>query len=386
MRPIPRRPFALNLNLNLTSSTPPDQDSGPATPAPAEFTDPRFLQPTPEPLTLTRPQSFKNLTSGALYGIYSPTASADDVFADQEELDTPWGTGAQTPIKRPSLDDATYGLMRDRSHAIRRRSSIRPCEPQILHLSAPSPLSLAFRSLLLFVLGVGYGVLVTTTRFHSQSGRLSPFTEGIVRPTYNWAHLASWGVAGVILGRLLPWFDRVWEQSVGEEADDVVVSEKDGAPTKDPDPSTDWALVIRAVGAFVGILFAIRKVAWASTLQVSLSLALVNPLMWWLIDRSKPGFVLSTIVGLAGSGLLLGVNPEIMPSPSSFSYANASSTEPSSYDDLLTLGGLAQPQTVETGVWMLSVLFCSCVCFGNIGRRLAMGRSAVIKGRWAGVQ
>jgi hypothetical protein len=41
---------------------------------------------------------------------------------------------------------------------------------------------------------------------------------------------------------------------------------------------------------------------------------------------------------------------------------------------------------VESGVWMLSVLFCSCVCFGNIGRRLAWGSSAVVKGRWGGVR
>lgn len=54
--------------------------------------------------------------------------------------------------------------------------------------------------------------------------------------------------------------------------------------------------------------------------------------------------------------------------------------------DVLMLGGLAKQETVETGMWMLSVLFCSCVCFGNIGRRLTWSRSAATKGRWAGVQ
>ncbi|KAH7159900.1 insulin-induced protein-domain-containing protein [Dactylonectria estremocensis] len=383
LRPIPRRPF----DLNLMTPTPPEQDSSPATPAPSDLAASlRFLQPTPEPLSLTRPQSFLNLTSSTLFGIYSPaTPSARDrVFDDRVELDTPWGNGAQTPIKRPSVDEATYELMRDRSHLVRRRSSFRPTEAPVQFAPPPSLFSLALRGLLLFLLGVGYGVLVTTTRFHSGAGNISSFTDGIIRPAYNWAHLGFWGVAGVALGALLPWFDRVWEESFGEVDDDVVVVEKDGA-SKDLGPSTDWALVIRAIGAFVGIVFAIRKVAWASTLQVSLSLALVNPLLWWLIDRSKPGFVLAAAVGLTGSAFLLGVNPDMMPTPAASPYGNISVTGTSSHDDLLTLGGLARQETVETGVWMLSVLFCSCVCFGNIGRRLAIGRSAV-RGRWAGVR
>jgi hypothetical protein len=38
-----------------------------------------------------------------------------------------------------------------------------------------------------------------------------------------------------------------------------------------------------------------------------------------------------------------------------------------------TLGlGLVSTESVECGIWILSVLFCSCVCFGNIGRRLAL--------------
>lgn len=253
VRPIPRRPF----NFNFTGATPPEEDSSPGTPASPDRQDPRFLLATPEPESLTRPQSFQDLTSSTLYGIYSPTTN--NVFSNQDELDTPWGTGAQTPIKRPSIDDATFDFLRDRSHGIRRRSSIRTGDAPNLTSSPPLP-SLALlisRGLLLFCLGVGYGAMVTTTSFHSQSGKLSSLGEGIGRPRYNWAHLATWGVAGVILGALLPWFDGVWEESVGEGRDDVEVVKTDGAPTKDPDPRSDWPLVIRAVGAFVGILFAI---------------------------------------------------------------------------------------------------------------------------------
>jgi hypothetical protein len=321
-----------------------------------------------------------NLTSSTLFGIYSPTASSssrDRVFADRDELDTPWGTGAQTPIKRPGIDDATFDFMKDRSHQIRRRSSIRSQAPPMPANTSPSAGALVMRGLLLFVLGVGYGMLVTS-RFNSDSD--SHASSG----TYNWAHLSFWGLAGVALGALFPWFDRVWEDSFGEKGDEAVI---ENTPAKDDDSGTDWAIAIRAIGAFVGIVFAIRKVAWASTLQVSLTLAMVNPLLWWLIDRSKPGFFLSTAVGLAGSMILLGINPDMMPAPAHAPFRQlVNATTPSQDEVVPILGGFAHQDTLETGMWMLSVLFCSCVCFGNIGRRLTLGPSATAKGRWAGVR
>ena len=252
-RPIPRRPF----NLEFTSPTPPDNDSEPASPAPPEFANSRFLNPTPDPVSsLSRPQSFLNLTSSALYGIYSATTSGRDRgFGGPVEGDTPWGTGAQTPVKRPSVDEATFEFMKDRSHVHRRRTSFRPHEKPHLSSSSSTALSMTLRVILLFGLGVGYGVLVTT-RFHS--GQALP--SGIIRhQEYNPKHLAFWGVSGVVLGALLPWFDRVWEDSFGGGEEDEVVLEKDGAP-KESEPNTDWALVVRAIGAFVGIVFAIVSV------------------------------------------------------------------------------------------------------------------------------
>lgn len=122
-------------------------------------------------------------------------------------------------------------------------------------------------------------------------------------------------------------------------------------------------------------------------MQVSLTLAMANPLLWYLIDRSKPGFLLSAATGLVGSVVLMGVNPEIMPTPaglSSGSFGRNSTNH--SGGDTLVLGGLATQKTIETSIWVLSVLFCSCVCFGNIGRRLALNKSAVGRGRWAGLR
>lgn len=196
-----------------------------------------------------------NLTSSALYGIYSATTSGRDRgFGDPLDGDTPWGTGAQTPVKRPSVDEATFEFMKDRSHVHRRRSSFRPYDKAHLSSSSSNTLfSLVPRVVLLFCLGVGYGVLVTT-RFHSGQ----PMPQKIIRhQEYNPLYLAFWGVSGVALGALLPWFDGVWEESFGEGEMDEVVSEQDGTPPKGSESNTDWALVVRAIGAFVGIVFAI---------------------------------------------------------------------------------------------------------------------------------
>lgn len=55
-----------------------------------------------------------------------------------------------------------------------------------------------------------------------------------------------------MLGSLLPWFDTLWATAFDGGSEKVA---EDGA--RDAAPGTDWALVMRAVGAFVGILFAI---------------------------------------------------------------------------------------------------------------------------------
>lgn len=416
-RPVPRRPFT----MDLMSVTPPYEDgldapeytSGTAPQEPSSTY--RYLDASFTPTdadSLSRPQSIRNLTSSTLMGIFSEAASSfDRSFVDRDESDTPWGTGARTPIKRPSVDEATYQLMRDRSHLPRQQSSLGPVDTTRPPSWAAVTLSRASRAMLLFILGIGYGVLVT--RLQDEQQYLADLTEGIMKPGANWTYLTFWGVAGVVLGSLLPWVDRQWEPAKSE-ADST--ADEDEAARNLLGPGTDWALVMRAIGAFVGIVFAIvrirrertsrrrvrltphlaqRKLAWASTLQVSATLALVNPLLWWLIDRSKRGFMLSACVGLTGSMFLLGVNPDMMPTPSRSSppsvtaahnYSSSSAAAATSGMPTLVLGGLAKQETVETGVWMLSVLFCSCVCFGNIGRRLARSSKAWSSGRWGGVR
>jgi hypothetical protein len=120
-------------------------------------------------------------------------------------------------------------------------------------------------------------------------------------------------------------------------------------------------------------------------MQVSLSLALVNPFLWYLIDRSKPGFLLSAAVGITGSAVIMGLNPDMMPAPARLATAtqlhNSTWTHSPGSSPVLT-----SQDTIEMAIWMMSVLFCSCVCFGNIGRRLVLNSSAAARGRWGGVR
>ncbi|EFX03039.1 insig domain containing protein [Grosmannia clavigera kw1407] len=287
------------------------------------------------------------------------------------------------------------------------------------------------RAVLLFVLGMGYGVLVS--RLHSETQ--DRFVDGTAASaveqdtasaarrgtaydaTNDWCYLVSWGISGVVLGLLLPWFDSLWNRTFGI----------DGQHARDKShmaPETDWALVVRGIGAFAGIALAMRKLQWASTLQASLTLALTNPFLWYLLDRSKSGLLLATAVGLVGSVVLTALELDLMPNPGSrrddlyathcggngvyasqfngsTTLSSASRAESSSSATAISSSAstaataaaaaaaaarnLVSGATVEMAIWMVSVLFCSCVCFGNIGRRLALRPATVLTSAVVGV-
>lgn len=247
-RPIPRRPF----NVNLTSPSPTDEtDASDSQQPPSETDSARFLSAANSLLagtpSISRSSSAMNLASGALYGIYGPTATGKNgVF----EGDTPWGTGAQTPLE--------IGSVGRRAPLQRRRSSWRSVDSGAhkdpLHtLSAGS---LVVRGLCLFGLGVGYGVLLS--RFQDSSPWLSgnSFAENINLST-DWKNLAFWGVAGVAWGAGMPWLDKLWYDTFGEDGEEIEMANETDLLSGGEDLTTDWALVMRAIGAFVGIVFAI---------------------------------------------------------------------------------------------------------------------------------
>lgn len=443
LRPLPRRPFELNLTPATSSSSANSSQPSPnpnnhanrdafsaqldarlsSTNVSRSFT-PGSSAAQDDGEDVKRSRSILNLTASTLFGIYQPTASGGG--AEASEPPTPWGTGAETPA---------YGTGSGIGGAFGSSSELREWEQLRLaglgtrHAAEPVPsprrevssgdkgrfevyssssadkrasdasavvdkggnrvLGLVARVVALFGFGVVYGVMIS--HLHDNRHIAPVRVDGIDRG--HWGYLVFWGLAGVALGSALPWVDLIWE---GESAAASAKS-KDGRRVRAKgqvlgtaggrsrdDAGQDWNDVVRSVGAFVGIAFAIRKLPWQSTLQVSLTLALVNPALWYLLDRSKPGFTLSMLVGLTGTAimLLLGQHADsvaFIPSP-----PIVGGTGPNSSVRLGARGGRVgaggigggaesdYESTVGVATWFASVLFCSCVCFGNIGRKLAI--------------
>ena len=249
LRPIPRRTF----ELTPASS----ESSAPPTPV-RDTSDPSHLDPrSNEDFPPSRTRSILNLTASTLVGIYSPSSGGPS----RDEHPTPWGTGAQTPARRRSPDELRVPAIGAYEHPPKIQSHH--------HLGFRNFfLPLALRTVLLFAFGAAYGIIIT--HLHDDQ-RLAPIkVEGIDR--YSWRYLIFWGVAGVGLGSLLPWVDILWDETLGHNGDSDMKSSaqelsRSGATDSEEDDhpvlrrgsglGADWNPVVRSIGAFVGIAFAI---------------------------------------------------------------------------------------------------------------------------------
>lgn len=102
--------------------------------------------------------------------------------------------------------------------------------------------------------------------------------------------------------------------------------------------------ILRSLIAFLGILYAIRKVEWKSSLQMAMTWSLINPGLWLLLDGTISGFVASIIV--AGAGLTL-------------IYIQNSLADSSNVEHLPTVF-----------LFIGSFFFCGVIIFGKLGRFL----------------
>jgi len=106
------------------------------------------------------------------------------------------------------------------------------------------------RGLVLFGFGVCYGAIVQRLHDNKRISIAPVEVRGIDRAS--WAYLVFWGLAGVGMGSALPWVDAVWERGGREEeVDDRLDERKRGLG------GVEWSDVVRGVGAFVGVAFAI---------------------------------------------------------------------------------------------------------------------------------
>ncbi|KAL9117516.1 MAG: hypothetical protein Q9187_005947 [Circinaria calcarea] len=373
LRPLPRRSFEVTpASTEPSSPLSPDNESNQP-----DSRDGRFNGGIPP----NRTRSILNLTSSTLFGIYSPTEND----GSREDINTPWGTGTVTPQSPPTPSCLRASVDDQRPLVTGIQKQQWPQKTQSRgHIKITETIATAAsRTALLFIFGVAYGVIVT--HLHDDQ-RLAPVkVEGIDR--FSWRYLIFWGIAGVGLGTLLPWVDVRWEKALGDDdfdgLEELPTEDLGPSESKDEDEVTpssraesglgaDWNPVVRSVGAFVGIAFAIRRLPWQSTLQVSLTLALVNPVLWYLIDRSKPGFILSAVVGITGTALLLGVNPDMVPPPATPSpKANAPNI---SYERVIA-DGLISNESIGVSTWIASVLFCSCIITTQLAFKLYLAVS-----------
>ena len=247
-RPIPRRAFEI---------TPASSDSS-YPPSPAEATNPELLSPQKSDAPPSRTRSILNLTSSTLLGIYSPVSSD----GAREEMSTPWGTGAQTPVKRKSVDDYNYSSteapVRWNREATKPRSKVK--RRGFRGYVVP----LILQTVLLFGFGIGYGSLIT--HLH-KTQRITPVPVlDIDRSTLSYQ--ISWGFFGIFLGNALPLFDSLWEKfnSSDTKSGDGRTASAGASPTSSSESGLGplWYSVVRSMGVFVGIAFAV--VSFASLL------------------------------------------------------------------------------------------------------------------------
>ena len=239
-KPIPRRTF---------ETTPASTPSVPPSPSP-EYTNPELLEAKlhgSSPPSRTR--SVLNLTSSTLLGIYSPTGY--DV--SREEPSTPWGTGAQTPSHRQNVED-------QRPYSSRAVFDCRKSGFRGLYLP------LLFRTIVLFVIGLAYGTIIS--HLHDNQELAPVKVEGF--DCYSWNYLIFWGLAGVAIGSLQPWVDFAWsELTASTERPTTPVRRRGSAPSSDaddiarPNIGAHWTQVVRSIGAFIGIAFAIVSLSCA---------------------------------------------------------------------------------------------------------------------------
>lgn len=203
-----------------------------------------------------------------------------------------------------------------------------PSAPSLSKLLLYYPTRLAF----LFLLGFSFAVIIDHLQTQHHITQLPR-----VLPSAQWVGPVC-GFSAVFVGVLFPLADYVWgEKSTG-------------------DGEGDWSSVMRCIGGFIGVAYAATKLPWTSNVQVSCTLALISVVLWFLFDRTRHGFLLSLVIAILGTAAA----------------------------GMLVFNGLysfTQADFFGLRSWIPCILFSSSICFGTIGRQLAIVPEEVFKDR-----
>jgi hypothetical protein len=211
---------------------------------------------------------------------------------------TPYGTGAQTPTRKGSgemsrnssfvMTADTKELSREADRKRRRlegggvktgeaagRSSSKGRPRSLSHDHRPKSLlrdtfEVAVRTAALFTIGLAYGALVT--QLQDKSNVVVPVKASGINTSSRW-YLFFWGVTAVVLGNALPMVDQfssseivctreAEQRQAGEKEDSYEMRRAAGPGGKDRSEGrgslgADWNPIVRSIGAFVGVAFAI---------------------------------------------------------------------------------------------------------------------------------
>ena len=273
-RPIARRNFEVTPATPIESSSP----FGPSTPPSTE--NPELLNSgKPEKGSFDkgaslppRTRSILNLTSSTLLGIYSEASDG----GRGPELNTPWGTGAQTPSLasgRGSLDLSQLNFRLPafpfpQSDVPKRSVMIKPQRKTFKNYYIP----LLSQTVMLFGCGMGFGSLLTHLHKTQQISPM-PMPTNSSNALY---YQIAWGVLGVILGNALPQIDELFDddeaiadgvaipptnlqKSRTVSTSRVSMSGKDRPSLTDSGLGPIWHSSVRSIGAFMGIAFALVR-------------------------------------------------------------------------------------------------------------------------------
>ncbi|KAK9480062.1 insulin-induced protein-domain-containing protein [Lipomyces japonicus] len=281
-------------------------------------------------------QSIVSLTTSALVGIFGTS------LEDPSRAPTPEPrSNSNAPSFTTSYGDGGVGRLRSppakapKGHS-RKRSATQIVEvpfnsTSIFHVNPSlTALSLVARVSLLFVFGVAYGHLVTQL----QDNHFVTSSTLNVSPAGSFT--LTWGILGLFLGTVFPIADTLLPGVLG--------------PKKPSSPSASmfgWSTIVRCVGIFIGVSYGIRRLPWNSTLQGAAVLAVLNPVLWYVLDTSVNGFVLSTLTAILGTSVFAWAYPSHL--PHTFGWTE---------------------DYISVVIWIASIFFCSSIMFGTIGRKL----------------
>lgn len=260
--------------------------------------------------SFSKSNSFLNLTNSALAGVFGSNVSLAELTGDV----------SNSPSRRPSNTD----LSGERKQ---QQNNLNDSKTSKKYQSRPlSILSLLSSIVTLFGFGVAYGQL---SRHLHDNHQVTSYTLDIDQTG---AFSLLWGSQGIVLGFLFPVFDWIYPEKNRKWS-----RGKGGA---------DASSIIRSIAAFMGVAYGIRKLSWTSTLQAAFYWGMVNPCLWFILDATRNGFILSCLTAIVGTTVFAIIFPNHLPPP-----------------------GLSEAY-VSVTVWVASVFFCCSICFGNTGRRL----------------